>query len=93
MNVRPHTKPLKRHTKIYRVLAALMERSYNRFEAAKILHDHTLHSTVSRIQERGVRVQRKVETVPGYMNSKVRVCRYWIDPADLAKAAKLLGMD
>jgi len=66
-------------TKKKRVLIALTERSYNRFEAERLLSDHCLHSTVSTIQnQHGIEVQRKFETVPGYRGIKTKVCRYWI---------------
>lgn len=77
-------------TKKQRVLAALLRRSYNRFEAERELHDHCLHSTASSIQRDGVAVARRWETVPGFMGSKTRVCRYWIAEVDREAAERLL---
>ena len=76
-------------TKKKRVLIALTERSYNRFEAERLLSDHCLHSTVSTIQnQHGIEVQRKFESVPGYRGIKTQVCRYWIDPENVEHALK-----
>ena len=73
-----------------RVLLALCERSFNRFEAERQLHDHCLHTTVSTLQNNhDIEVSRKFETVPGYMGIKTKVCRYWIAPDQSDKAMKL----
>src|SRR5690625_2160681 len=70
-----HNKP---QTKINRVFLALASgRSYNRFEAARELHDTCLHSTVSAIQQRfDVQIHRSFEVVPGYQGAPTHVCRY-----------------
>jgi len=87
-------KPIKKNTKLHRVLSALVERSYNRFEAASELHDHSLHSTVSRIQNTlGVRVDRRTETVRGYQGAPTHVCRYWIAESARDKALRVLGIE
>lgn len=84
---------VRRGTKLHRVLAALIERSYNRFEAARLLHDTALHSTVSTIQNQyGIRVDRRDETVPGFQGAPTRVCRYWIAPSQHARAYSALGV-
>jgi hypothetical protein len=76
-----------------RVLAAFVRgESLNRFEAAKQYHDTCLHSTVSGIQDRGVKIERKDETVPGYMRIPTHVCRYWIAPDQRKAALNLLGI-
>lgn len=82
----------KSETKIKRVLKALAAgRSFNRFEAERILHDHALHSTVSSLQNGyGLTVNREFETVRGYRGCPTRVCRYWIDPEHQALAEKLV---
>lgn len=78
-------------TKIDRVLAALAAgKSFNRFEAERLLHDHCLHSTVAAIQERGIEVSRKRETVPGYGGAPTPVCRYWLDETNQAKARRMV---
>jgi hypothetical protein len=80
-----------RQTKLSRVLSALAAgRSYNRFEAERQLSDHSLHSTVSDIQAKGVPVFRQPEVVPGYQGAPTWVKRYWILPEDRAKAKELL---
>lgn len=68
-------------TKIERVYMTLMEgKSLNRFEAARLLHDHCLHTTVSTIQQKYcVTIKRIFEAVRGYMGNPTTVCRYWID--------------
>lgn len=89
-NRRAH--PTKPPQKWKRVLAAMAEgRSYNRFEAERVLSDHCLHSTVSTIQGKGIRVERRDEVVPGYQGIPTHVCRYWLGPSEREKAAALLG--
>lgn len=81
---------MKLNSKKKRVLMALCERSYNRFEAERELADHCLHSTASTIQnQHNIPVARKWETVPGYMGIRTRVCRYWIAPEHVDDALKL----
>ncbi len=76
-----------------RILAAFVRgESLNRFEAARHYHDTCLHSTVSGIQDRGVRIERKDETVPGYLQIPTHVCRYWIAPDQRKAALILLGI-
>jgi hypothetical protein len=83
-----------------RVLAAFAEgRTFNRFQAERPvssggLSDHCLHSTVSTIQAKGVRISRKFEDVPGYQGVKTECCRYWLDRTDLdsmRRALELVG--
>jgi len=76
-----------------RVLAAMVEgRSFNRFEAERVLNDHCLHSTVSTIQAKGLPIERHDEVVPGYQGIPTHVCRYWISDANRERALELLGM-
>jgi hypothetical protein len=86
-----NTKPVKL-TKTKRVLLALMNRSYNRFEASRMLSDWCLHSTVATIQSKGITVQRKFETVPGFEGNKTSVCRYWIDHDQHEKANQYIRL-
>ena len=67
-------------TKANTVFEALMKGlSFNRFEAARILHDHCLHSTVAKLQKvKSITIERKFETVLGYRGNQISVCRYWI---------------
>ncbi|TLS78023.1 hypothetical protein FE236_02090 [Mariprofundus erugo] len=71
----------------------MTRRSWNRFEAERLLHDHCLPSTVSEIQhDYGITVARKLETVPGYQGASTRVCRYWLEPSEKAKALRFLAL-
>lgn len=82
----------KPQTKINRVFLALASgRSYNRFEAARELHDTCLHSTVSDIQRNyGVQIHRSFEVVPGYQGAPTHVCRYRLVGPELIKARQRL---
>lgn len=84
-----------RPTKIQRVFQALASgRSYNRFEAARELHDTCLHSTVAAIQQRyGVQVFRRYETVRGYQGAPTPVCRYRLVGPELIKARMRLATE
>lgn len=74
-----------------RVLNALVAgQSFNRFEAERELADHCLHSTVSTLQSKGVRILRRTERVPGYMGIPTECRRYWIDPQSRQRASELL---
>jgi len=85
-------KPSATPRKWQRVLRAFVDgRSLNRWEAARELRDWCLHSTVSELQDRGVRILRKEEKVPGHFGP-VRCCRYWLDPESLQHAQTLLGL-
>jgi hypothetical protein len=50
-----------------------------------------LHTTVSMIQARGIRVNRRTETVRGFQGHPTRVARYWLCDSEKEKAAVLLG--
>jgi len=77
-----------------RVLNALLTgRSYHRFQAERPveeggLSDHCLHSTVSEIQAKGVRVSRKLVKVSGYQGISTEVMRYWLDLDDAENVAR-----
>jgi len=78
--------------KIHRTLEGLTRRSWNRFEAEPLLHDHCLPSTVAEIQSTyGITIAREYETVPGYQGLPTRCCRYWLSDDQRAKALKILG--
>lgn len=78
-------------TKIKRILTELAHGvSLHRFQAER-LGDHVLHSTVSKIQEYGIQVEREWITVPGFSGHPTRVCRYWINDENRERAARLLG--
>ena len=80
-----------------RVLAAFLTgRSFNRFDSERDLSDHCLHSTVSEIESKGVKIRRQSEQVPGYQNIPTDVKRYWLDPSDVesvTKARELLSAE
>jgi hypothetical protein len=58
---------------------ALIDRSLNRFEAERIVNDHTLNSTVSTLRNlHGLPIEGNWETVPGWKGVPVRVIRYQI---------------
>lgn len=85
-------KPIKPGTKLAAVLSALAEgQTLNRFEAERVVHDHTLNSTISEIEKRGVRVERREETVRGFRGHPTRVARYWLAEDQRAAAKALLG--
>jgi hypothetical protein len=71
-------------------MEALMERNYNRFEAARQLSGWCLHSTVSTIQTKGNVVHREIETLPGFEGNPTNCCRYWITPEHMVDALKLV---
>ena len=87
-----HSKTIRPNTKLASVLAYLARgNSLNRFQAERTCHDHCLHSTIAEIQKRGISVDRKDETVPGFGGKATHVCRYWLADEEKVKAAKLLG--
>jgi len=78
-------------TKWQRVLRGFLTgKSFNRFEAARQLHDHCLHSTVSTIQSKGVCIHRTEERIPGYQGIETRCCRYWLPRTEYERALALL---
>lgn len=79
-----------------RVLAAFVRgEQLHRFSAEARHHDHTLPSTVSELQKKGVRIDRRDECVPGYRGEPAYVTLYWIDPApdNIEKARRLLEVE
>lgn len=87
----PTTRP-RQPFKWQRVLEAFVSgHSYNRFQAERELHDHCLHSTVATLQGMGIKIERRMETVPGFQGCPTEVMRYWLAPGSRQKALKLLG--
>ena len=75
-----------------RVLQAFVTgRTWNRFEAARELSDHCLHSTVATIQAKGVPIARRTEKVAGYLGSQTECCRYWLEPVNYGVAITVLS--
>jgi len=68
-------------TKIDRVLTYFsVGGELNFIEAQQKLHDRSLHSTVSALQNKyGINISRKDETVAGYQGNPTLCKRYWID--------------
>jgi len=87
---RDHTAKTPR--KWQRVLAAFVRgESLNRFDAERRYHDHCLHSTAATIQSKGIRIERRDETVPGFQKIPTHVCRYWLASDQRQAALNLLG--
>ncbi len=82
---------IKRDTKMFGVLSAFAEgRSLNRFDAIRSLNETCLNSTISKIEELGIQIRRKFETVPCVNGTKTtEVKRYWLDDFNLLKAQKI----
>lgn len=93
-NVCTESTPSKPELKWRRVLGAFYAGcSLNRFEAERApINDHCLHSTVSELEGRGVRIERKPEVVRGYMGEPTYMKRYWLAPEARERAAELLGI-
>lgn len=68
------------NTKTRRVLDALLAGgSFNFIEAQQSLHDRSLHSTISSLQnEYGIKISRKNEVINGYKGNPTHCVRYWI---------------
>lgn len=70
----------KRPSKVAAILKLFLHgRNLNRFEA-EMFHDHCLHSTVSSLEDYGVRIARVWERVPCLGGkATVRCKRYWLE--------------
>lgn len=91
----PDNAPKTRKSKVATILALFIRgMNLNRFEAERH-HDHCLHSTVSSLEDYGVRIARHWETVPCLGgNATVRCKRYWLEKSgdNIAFAQDLLTM-
>ncbi|TAK84213.1 MAG: hypothetical protein EPO20_15135 [Betaproteobacteria bacterium] len=67
----------------------------HRFSAEARHADHTLPSTVSEIQRKGIVISRRDISVPGYRGQLAHVALYWLDrdPENVARARALLGAE
>lgn len=77
-----------------RTLRALIERpSLHRFQAERDpeIRDHCLPSTVSELEGRGLRIDRRLVTVPGFAGEVARVAEYRLDDANRARAREMLA--
>lgn len=75
-----------------RVLQALLDRpSLHRFDAERDprVRDHTLPTTISQLQRRGLRIDRRLIEVPGFAGSVAHVADYSL-PADQHAQARAL---
>lgn len=87
------TRPVK---KWVRVLAAFVRgERLHRFAAEQRVSDHTLPSTVSELQKKGVKIDRRDHTVPGYRGERAHVALYWlnVDPENVSRARALLAIE
>lgn len=85
---------MSQQAKIWRVLDALVNGwSGHRFQAESALNDHSLHSTVSTLQNKyKIRIDRKSVIVAGFRGAKTRVMKYWLSDDQLEKAKALLAL-
>lgn len=86
------TKPLRTGTKTHRVLTEFFAgRKIHRFDAERF-GEHALHSTVSSLEARGLKFDRKTISVPTQWGRDCHVTLYWLAPESYPLAAQLLGM-
>ncbi len=78
--------------KKYRVLGLLFAgRRIDRFDAAREVRDHVLHSTIAEIQRHGLAVARELVTLPALNGSASVTCaRYWLTEESRALARDIL---
>ncbi|WP_440996585.1 hypothetical protein [Arhodomonas sp. SL1] len=90
-----HTPPVRWWTKRRRVLHYMARGgSLNRFEAVGHLHDWVLPSTVSAITAQyGITVDRRSETVRGYMGAPTTTTRYWLSSEEQRAALNALARE
>lgn len=83
---------IRKDTKLFRVLSAFAEgRSLNRFDAIRTLNETCLNSTISKIEDLGIQINRKFEPVPCVNGTKTtEVKRYWLDEFNSLKAQKIV---
>lgn len=80
-----------------RILTALLrgERLHRRI-AERQYGDHALPSTVATLGSLGVRIERRIEEMPGYAGESAYMAVYWIDATNaenLARARELIARD
>ncbi len=83
---------IRKGTKLHSVISYLVGgNTLHRFQAEKVVRDHTLPSTVSGFQRTtGIMVARKLITVPGYQGAPTAVALYWLEAEERVRAKKLL---
>ncbi len=77
-----------------RTLRALIERqSLHRFQAERDpdIRDHCLPSTVSELESRGIRIDRRLVTVPGFAGERAIVAEYCLDDVNRTRAREMLA--
>lgn len=78
--------------KYRRVLRALLGGSLNRWEATRDpIRDWVLPSTIAELEKRGLRIERKAETVRGAYGD-AHCMRYWVSDESRQRAQDLLGV-
>ena len=75
-----------------RILAAMLMRSLNTFQASSDLGTSCLHSDIAGLEARGLKFDHDPESVPGFGGVPTRVIRYRLRPESIALARSLLGM-
>lgn len=91
---RSHAQFTKPPKKWVRILAAFVRgERLHRFSAEERHHDHTLPSTVSELQKKGVKIDRRDLAVSGYKGEPAYVSLYWLnaDPENVSRARALLA--
>lgn len=84
---------MNRPVKWRRILAELADGvTLDKFQAERI-GDHSLAATISRIQQEGVIVSRRLKQVTGWANRPAWVSQYWLNPQEREKALRILGTD
>lgn len=82
---------MSRPVKWRRVLAVLVQgEKLDKFQAER-MGDHSLSATISRIQEHGISVSRRLKAVTGWQGQQTYVTQYWLDPDQVGKASQLLS--
>ena len=77
-----------------RTLRALIERpSLHRFDAERApdIRDHCLPSTIAELEGRGLRIDRRLVTVPGFAGEVARVAEYRLDDVNRSTAREMLA--
>lgn len=82
----------KSHSKWKRILAALLGKSFNTFEASRELGSSCLHSDIAGLEARGLRFDHAPETITGFGGQPTRVTRYRLRPESYTLARSLLGL-
>lgn len=98
-NLPPDTQPtraVRKGTKRHAVLRTLYERGrrgLDCFAAVELCRDFVLRTTIADLQrELGIRIDREPFTFVNTHGGHTTAARYWLNPADRARVAFLLGL-